>query len=478
MPSRLSRRSAARRCAGLAAPLLAALALGAAPVRAAEITEVADAMDEKKPLEVDLDVGFQHLRRDTKLTRENLQADAAGVKGIYLVDELQHTQTWDVMTFRLAVGIWHDLEIHILAPFSLREEQTWDFATVNGQSVASTSTLQQNRIDISGCLQTGSCNGPPTPILPTPGRSLRAGFRDPSIGITWGPINEERELRLRPDLYPPGKPVSTWVIGFDYTLPLPGEVDDPARYGAASAGTGLAASGPVARKAHVFSAWTAFSKRFRVADPYVALRASAPVAIRGSGPGDGAADNCWHPERLADVATVNCADPVWKGQTGYQPPYEGGFTLGSEFAFFENAASHQKFSVDLRGDVRYFGPQRGYTQIADALGKLTYSDEYAAFGATLALQGRAARWLHARVAGTIGMETPHLITTEPIGKDLCLVTTPGQPCTSDGRISLSNGQGSLEQSPTYDFRLDQVGRRLRAETAVLWGVSGMISLNF
>src|SRR5437588_6357315 len=164
MPSRSAVRT-------LAAALMAASSAGAA-----EVTEVADAMEPGRPIEIDLDVGYRHLRRDTRLTRENVQADGSG---LVLVDELNHVDTVDEMAFRLAVGIFHDLEIHLVAPLVLRESQTWNQA-------GPTSTLASNRIDVSGCAAAGSCQTV-APIVSTPGRSLRTGFRDPTIGVAWGP---------------------------------------------------------------------------------------------------------------------------------------------------------------------------------------------------------------------------------------------------------------------------------------------------
>jgi len=455
--------------------LAAALSALPSPSRAAEVTEVADAMDEGKPIQLNLDVAYRHVKRDTRLSRENLQADASGSsRNVVLVDELQHAQTTDELGFRVAVGLFHDLELHVFAPLVLRDLQTWDYATVNGQSVEANSTLKNNHLDISGCLKAGSCSAAaaPIPIVPTPGKTQRSGFRDPTIGVAWGPINEEREARLRPDLFPPGKPVSTWVVGFDYTLPLPGDVDDPSKFGASSlatAGAPGAEAGKEAKKAHVFTLWTAFSKRFKVADPYVVLRASAPVAVKSNGIGDGAYDNCWHPDQLADVATANCANDLWKNKTGYQPPYEASFTIGTELALYEDARGRQKFAIDVHGDVRYVGPGRTYTEITDALGKLTYAEEHVGATASIGLYGRAATWLQLRVAASAGIDSAHFITTEPIGKDF----------NNDGRITLSNGAGgSIEQSPTYDFRLDQVGHRLRAEPSISWGVSGTLAVTF
>lgn len=438
--------------------------------RAARVTAVADAMEEGRTLDLDLEVRYLHAREDTRITRENLQLDpSTGKPGIVLVDELAHTRTVDELQLKIAVGLWHDLELHLLAPLALKDDQKWDYATVGGVSVGPVSTLANNHLDISGC------NGSPTacdpkaaarPIVPVPGRTHRFGFRDPVVGIAWTPINEERQVRLHPDLFPPGKPVSTWVLGFDYTLPLPGDVDDPFQ---ATVPGGAVPLGHVIRKAHVFSLWTAFSKRYRVLDPYVMVRASLPLPVQGS-VGTGATDNCWHPEILADVAFQNCVDPAWKGQTGYRPPATLGLTLGSELVVSEGRARGQKLAFDLRGDLVYFFRGRDYSQVSDALRKLTTVDDHMALTGTLGFEGRLFRWASLRIAGTLGITTPHFLNGESLGKDL----------DGDGSVDVSAGATpkSREQNPNYDFRLDPAGRRLRAQLSILWGATGTFSVNF
>jgi hypothetical protein len=457
----------------LIAALVIALGVSLAPAaRAAHETDVADALDPDHPIEVDLDVGYTHLRHDTKITRENLQSDAAnpGSKAFVLVNELQHTEVDDQMSFRLAVGLYHDLELHIIAPYSFGDTQSWDYT---GGTSAANSTLNNNHLNISGCNGINACStsAAPQPILGVPGSSKRGGFGDPTIGVAWGPVNEEREEHLKTDLFPTGHPVSTWVLGFDYTLPLPGDTDDPTRFGAIVPGTAspiattAGYSGTLFRHAHIFTPWTAFSIRYKVVNPYVSVRANLPYAINGS-----AWDNCTHTELLSDVATQNCALGVWKGETSYKPAFTGEFKVGSEFVVAEDPAAGRKFAIDLNGLMTWFSPSRDYSMVSDALGKLTYEDEHITTVGTLGIYGRAAKWLHFRVSGSLGFDTPHFLTDENIGKDL----------NGDGAILISAGgpNKSQEQSPIYDFRLDQVGRRLHAELTVIWGVSGFISLNF
>src|SRR5207244_510957 len=156
-------------------------------------------------------------------------------------------------------------ELHAFAPWAIRDAQDWTYAP---NTTPANSTLTTNTTNVSGCA--GSACGTLQPITGVPGSSLRRGLGDPTIGLTWGPINEERELRLRPEIFPQGKPVSTWVIGVDYTLPLSGTVDDPSRWLTPGQPAGVER-----KKAHVVTLWTAFSKRYRVLEPYLRVSGSA-----------------------------------------------------------------------------------------------------------------------------------------------------------------------------------------------------------
>ncbi|HEX4384981.1 MAG TPA: hypothetical protein VH083_18610, partial [Myxococcales bacterium] len=260
---------------------------------AAEITDVATAGDEKRPFEIDLAATFSHTRTTTTIGRE-----ATTAKGIVLQDELTHVRTLDAANLRLAVGLWHDLELHGWVNIALHDEQTWGYAP--GVTAAS-STLTNNRINVSGCADPALCTGV-QPIVTTPGQSEHTGLYEPTIGIAWKPVNESRELQLPAEIFVPGWPVASWVIGFDYTLPIGGRLDDPSRAASQTSATGES------RKASVLSLWTASSKRYRSFEPYLKLEGEYAFA------GSDAYDNCAHPELLSAVA-ANCSGS-FKGQTG------------------------------------------------------------------------------------------------------------------------------------------------------------------
>jgi len=408
---------------------------------AAQITTVAGARDEK-PFGLELEATYWHLRSDATITRERTTAS-----GILLGDELRHTRILDALELRLTAGLWRDLEVHLVAPLALRDSQEW--------SALPGGTLAGNTIDISGCALPGQCTAV-RPIGVVPGRSDRSAFFDPTIGIAWSPINQEREPTPPPGSLPDTPAAATCSLGLDYTVPLGGRVDDPTRV---LSGTGH----PEERQAHVLTAWAAFSKRFRVLEPYLKLEGSVSFA-----PGK-AYDNCRHPELLADVATANCAGS-WKGQTGYQPAPEAAAILGSELVTYEDRARDRRFSFDVRAGLRWHGSSRGYTQVTDLLGKLTRADQYLTSTAQLAFYGHISRWLQFRATGLVGLDSAHFLTHEDIGQDK----------DGDGLIIISEGSGAPapDQNPNYDFRLDPVGRRLRADPALFWGLSGTLSMSF
>jgi hypothetical protein len=443
--------------------LACALSLAPAECRAAHATDVADALDELHPLEVDLEGGFQYLQKTTRVTRER-PPPPGQASPFLLKDVLDHTDTLTRSLFRLNVGLYHDLELHLLLPYDLGHEQKWSLATgADGSTTAASDALATN-VDPA----TGAKLSSTSPLVTFPSnpkdrmpQSLRAGFGDPTIGLAWAPFNQERERRLRPEIFPHGATTATWVVGLDYTVPLFGALDDPSRLGPNTASSTFNGNEvPSHRKVHVLSPWTAFSKRYAVLEPYVVLRATLPVPDLGH-----AFDPC---TGLKPDAFTLCessgSSTSWLADTRYRPSYSATVTLGAEIVLHEDPLLLQKFAFDLRTDTTWHSVGRDYSIVTDALGKLTWEDEHLTSLATFGFYGRMARWLHVRGSVTAGIETAHFLTNEPFS-----------------HLSGSGGTviaGSKDQNPLYDFRIDNPGSRLRAELAFVWGASGYLSLNF
>ena len=135
-------------------------------------------------------------------------------------------------------------------------------------------------------------------------------------------------------------------------------------------------------------------------------------------------------------------------------------TSKAKYVAFYTLFDPQQMPDTARGVLNW--PYREGLRIDEAMHPLAFL--------SVGLYGRIARWLHLRVYGSLAYDSAHFLTHEDIGEDK----------DNDGLITISQGSGkpAPDQNPNYDFRLDPVGRRLRAEPALIWGVAGTISLNF
>jgi hypothetical protein len=467
--------------------LLAALA---APAGAAEITDVADAADGDDPLDVHIDFWWNRYQHRAKITREQ----TIDGEGITPVTELRYQNVYDELNLKLTIGLYHDLELHAYWPFVIRQTQQWQYAEVvdnaTGQmvSVEDRSTIKNNRYDANGALLPGGVSEPIFLVgsVGSPTQVFRAGFREPVIGVAWGPLNDERERPLKKDAYPDWRTTATWVFGFDYSLPVV-ETNDPwlrDQY--------LVESNPgaVGERVHRLRFWTALSKRMSIMDPYLRLEFNWPIPFSLR---QWTYDNCVqktdadHRDVLASDTAKNCdvdlPDPenangrhFWVGSTGFLHNYSGGLALGAEIVAFESRELKQKVAFDLRLNAVYESEGRTYTEAADMLRKLTYHDQYFRLWADLQLYVRLAQYVIFKLGFSLGHNTTHFLTGETTGKDF---DGSGDVTRSAQCNAASPGNGvDCEWNPNFDFRVDQLGRRLKIEESLTLNIFVSGAVNF
>jgi hypothetical protein len=265
---------------------------------------------------------------------------------------------------------------------------------------------------------------------------VRGGLEYPILGTRWSPVNNDRDDT---------KPAITLQMDYKMAfLPLLVALDD----GETNDGTySLNAADAV----HRFHFLAAISKRFFLLDPYFVAAYTFPFA---------ASD----------------------GVLGIEPRHDAGFRLGMEIVPFENAALDQKFAIDLGLGSTYFSRGRDYSEVSDALGEITYTDEYLRTGAHVGAVFRALQYITIDLYGSILYDTDHFLTTEAIGCDggcpapgpWAFVTTERGP--QDGRVSLKIEDG--ERNPYYNPLLDTTGRRLRVEESLRAEIIARASLTF
>ncbi|MBI5549368.1 MAG: hypothetical protein HY901_36240 [Deltaproteobacteria bacterium] len=441
--------------------LMGATLWAPASSHAAELTRVASSFDKENPFDLDFSVGFERVQRRGKITRERHQDGH-----IADVLELRYTSITQSMPMRLAIGLFHDLEVHAGASYVFNVDQNWRYPAElkddGTRAVTSAnSTIQNNCVSPEGavlspnCLN-GSSNGA-QPIFAVPDEggvgSYRSGLSDVYVGLSWAALSDERDE---------SKP--KWVLSFDYTAPA-AQVRKPWQT------TSQADRGAIGDGAHRFTFATALSKRLGAIDPYVKFSYTLGV------PSGNALSNCEIPTAQRGAALgydENCGVGPWtQSEVGLKPPHVAGFTFGAEFFPYDNPARQQRVGIDLQLGALYITEGRTANELSDAVGKLLYNEEYLTLGGSFGVYARAAQYVQLRLNTSLYTDTEHFLTDEPVGKDL------DGACRGDAssRCGDLDNQAS-EINPSFDFRYDMPGRRFRISEVTVFSIMAHAVVNF
>jgi hypothetical protein len=465
--------------------LITAVVLGMGrTVYAAYPTEVMTAVEPEKTLpDLHLEVGWDRLQKRGKITREWVD-QINGTKVAHDVNELHFTEISQRLSVGLRVGLYHDLEFHMLAPIVIQDDT--DIAFAKGVSGVSTIWGTANADDPNFLGPNDACCAR-YPITEVPSSRSRSGFGDMSFGLGWSPIVDHKD-----EAFP------TMTFRGDIIAPT-GKVRDPTDQ-AALPGHG---GGGVGLGAVIFDLSLGLSKRMRemtpTFDPYMLFDAKIPVATAPS---------------LKDL--------------GYEPPPTGSFLVGAELVVEDDPQTFQRYSVDFSFGVTYFGSGRTFSELSDFLpafkqtnvpndtigyadfanpmnyrtynpdpslglkcgnvvgvpcGELTHVDEYLQMTGTLAFNLRPAKYAFFRAGVSFGVNTDHLLTTEKVGTDTDPASAAQKSCSGMagdcvGRVNAKNSLGQDERSPYYDPRFDTPGHRFRIEETTNFTVFAMGAATF
>ncbi len=417
---------------------------------AAEITRVLSAADTGNPFDLDFSVRWERTLRRAKITREG--PDSSGMIADFT--EMRYEQITNQIIPRIAVGLYHDLELHAELPYWLSDSHAWRYAYVNGVSTEASSSLPARDADHPNG-NTIDANGAPCavpcpifqPLLgPAPtGQPMRTVYHggalgDLMVGIAWGVLSEKRDAT---------KP--WWVVGIDVTMPTAG-VYDPSLSRSYIDSSGPKA--PVGRGIWSWDFYTALSKQQGPLDAY--FRAHWRLNTTSSK----TYSNCIHaadmaaatPAQMLGVAPANCATAG--DAAGAKPPAVLGAILGAELVPYEDKGEGQRAAFDIRLSIDRYGESRWYNELTDATGKLLETGSYLDIGALLGFNLRASRYFKIFANASYHHESTHLLTGEAAGTSL---TSPV----------------AAELNPNFDFRYDVPGRRFRvAETGVFTVAAG------
>ncbi|MEO1172386.1 MAG: hypothetical protein AAFX94_10080 [Myxococcota bacterium] len=446
----------------LRAPLTALVALGVtalpdATARAAELTEVADALDVEEigtvkredPFDFNFGVGFHSDRESGKITREPFERSGVTTEcteqtpfRCVPVDELDYRRTTNRLRLDAEFGIFRDLSFTLGWTYVLGQNLSFNYA--DGVDAANSS------IDP----QTGDPNDT---LFPNDFESVNRGSGPLELTLKWAPLSDQRDV-TRP----------TWLLFFTWSNPWTTSVFDPAD------GATDANPGPVGDGVHRLTFGTAFSKRMGnfgrdieidpsanrrgFFDPYFSASFTLPL------PEDGLA--------LDDIVS-NRDNPFGKA-----PSSEFNVKLGFEIVPIENIQAQRKFAIDLGLDTSYFTEGRNYSLLTNPLGELTFEEQHARVMGHLGFYVQAAEFLKVQGTFRVGFGTEHFLTFEDAGDD---IDGDGQVLegTDDAQnpffcsvnpndICASKGQPSV----------DQVGFRLKDEEHLVLSWSLRLIMTF
>lgn len=445
-----------------------AVASGLSFVRIAEAawpTKVMSAVEKDKAIpDINLEVTYDRRAKNAKITREWIQ-DQNGNRSALDVRELDFSEVTQRMLLKLRVGLYHDLELHIIAPIILQNDSSIAFAegvegrsTIAGDNDNSNNTAYDYRF----------------PITDVPASRERAGFGDMTFGLSWSPFVEHKD-----EAWP------TLTLTADIIAPT-GKRRDPTDQDALPTTDG---AGAVGLKSTIFDLSIGLSKRMRTTAP-----ALEPYMIFG-----------------ARIPIPTAAQKA----VGFDPSASGRFTVGTELVMYEDVKKDARYALDFGFGFRYIGIGRTYSELSDYLpnfnqtaprdpnnpdlprdtffyddyedaanyntagdgalcgtvpgvpcGELTRVDEHLEMRGTLALHIRPIEYAVIRAGVSYGIVTDHLITAESVGSDkdgaeAANATCGTGPCV--GRVNAQNFSGEDERSAYYDPRYDTPGRRFRAE---------------
>lgn len=430
---------------------------------AAEMTRLATAAEPNDAFDFQLSVRWDHVQEKALITREHALPAGAGQPFGAVADAamLRYERDASLVVPRIAIGLFRDLELHAELPYVVSDNRDVRYALVNGtpaDTVYPDAAISQNTVDAMD----RTCAGAPCPLFSVPGTVYHGGqLGDLMIGLAYAPLNQKKDGTA-----------STLVVGLDVTAPTAARYDPALGRGATtwdSPYTVPTNPGPLGERIWKVDAWTALSRVYGPAEPY--LRAHL-TATRPSGD---TYSNCDHASAMSTNApeaqftlagAQNCNSSVWSGVAGAQLPWMAGMTFGVELVPYENASTGQKISFDLRGSVDYRSEERFYNQLTDFTGKILFTQAYYTLAARAAMHLKASRTFQVDVLADYQKETDHFLTGESLGN----------AGVTAGDVTGATANAAL--NPNFDWRWDAPGKRFRLTQSDIVTLSVAAHLNF
>jgi len=436
--------------------------------------DVIDAFDEDDPFDLNISVGFRHVREWGTVQRERGGWDPMGA------DPHRHSRLWEniarhehvqsIIDVALDVGIFRDLAIYGRLPIILSDTR----------SLSPTSDFDPSRLivdnDGDGMSDPDPLNGMPMPPL----FDLTGGFKSPTrfgldyiaAGLAWSIMNQNREPEL-----------PTWILMIEgrFNVGDPLVACDGARCRTWNESAGAwsfddgAANGGMTRGTNALRVETRSSWRTRYVEPYAGL--------------------AFQIEWPASAERFFLPAGGLGGIVNERPPILGELTGGVAIIPWENRADWQRFTIDLRVHGRYVSEGREYSPLFDALGTsknpyltepaiegdpsrgsnlrtvpffgLTDVQSHAELGGHLGIEVRAARYVRFALGATLWYVQSYLLTFA----DACNPNFDIDSVDPDGNDPRRGTCSGGIVNPNHRPVLDLPGQRFRVDEQIRLDVS-------
>ncbi len=321
-------------------------------VHAAEGTEIASGSDDLSKVQLFFGLNYSFSVKNAAIKREMSGEDPTETSGIVpIMPDLLLTETRQMLTPHVEVGFARDFQVHFALPITLSWDRSYDFDQSASPCVFSGGATPETCIDrtnsstlVDGLLPNGDngqmgydAQNPMVNFAPTSKtvfRSVtRSGLDTFNVGVSWTPMNQARD-----DTKP------TWVLDAELHLSI-GKLMKFDRFDPST-------QAGVSEGVHEIKLSTGFSKRTAWAEPYIYFWWQAPLAVRGSTPGDPNGSLYWD---------------VGFGQKSTMPQQQAGTYFGFNAVVSENPKTQTRFSLDLGGRLEAHFNGQGYSEIWEIL---------------------------------------------------------------------------------------------------------------
>lgn len=401
-------------------------------------TDVVDAVDGDDPFDLNVQVAFRRSRTAGTIQREltgaGLPTPGRGSANFGDVADWEHIR--NVLEVGLDMGIYRDVMIFARLPLVLSDTRELVYA---GSDTATIDSLLSTDVPGMG----------PTPLFGLPFQSpTRSGIDSVNVGVAFNLMNQARR-RDRP----------TWLMMFEGRFGV-GSIMAPCADGEANCDPGVSPG------THSVRFESRLSRRYPLAELYQGI----------------AYEFAWA-GRAKDQYTPS------GNLSGYQnrrPPMRGTLTAGVAFIPWENRATWQRFTLDLRGRATYVSEGRDYSPLFDALGSssnpylalpnlegipngsaalrqvpfngLTDVQDHGELGGSVAIEMQAARYIRFRFGVDVDYITPHFLSASDACNPNASANGPDDPRQGTCTEGLIN--------PHYRVAIDLPGQRFRLDSGL------------